>query len=308
MKNIQYIPVLFMPFSRPHYARQVFDVIKKVKPKNLYFYCDKARDGNEVELLNNNIIREYINEVDWECKLQTWFREKNIGAYSSILNAIDWFFESEELGIILEEDCLPSIAFFDFCRQLLPMYKDDLRIWLISGNNFIEGYNPNGYDYIFSSLANQWGWATWKSRWKCINRQGFDINEIIKYKLNHQIYGGSRIGKFADLMYLNKKDADGYWKPVSWDYIFLLSMQCNGGLAIIPARNLVSNIGVTGLNSKKLNKLRHNRSIPSDNKYIIKKHPPFFVSDIKYTTEHLRSIKKSLFRLQMKKIINLIFK
>lgn len=35
--------VLFETFARPQYARQVFDQIKKAKPKKLYFYSNKAR-------------------------------------------------------------------------------------------------------------------------------------------------------------------------------------------------------------------------------------------------------------------------
>ena len=34
---------------------------------------------------------------------------------TAISSAIDWFFEKEESGIILEEDLIPSSSFFLFC-------------------------------------------------------------------------------------------------------------------------------------------------------------------------------------------------
>lgn len=283
MNSIRDIPVLFFPFSRPIYARRVFEIIKKVKPKKFYFYCDKAREGNDEEIKNNNIIRDYVKEVDWDCELKTWFRDKNIGVYTSIMNAIDWFFEHEEMGIILEEDCLPSIAFFDFCRQLLPKYRDDRRVWFISGNNMIEGYNPNGYDYIFSHVSYQWGWACWSDRWRSINRKGFNIDEIINYKLHRQLLADKRISNF-EVKNLNKwKDKSGYWDPQLWDYRFQLSMTCNGGLAIIPRYNLVSNIGVIGYHSSIEHKSIHNIKVLEADDYPIKRHPPFIVADFKYT-------------------------
>ncbi len=213
MNTINEIPVLFFPFSRPQYARQVFEVIKKVKPKNFYFYCDKARDGNEEELKNNNIIRKYIDEIDWDCNLKTWFRDENIGAYNSILNAIDWFFEKEEVGIILEEDCLPSLAFFDFCRQLLPKYKNDTRVWYIGGNNLIEDKFKADYDYYFTPFAYQWGWATWRSRWEKINRTGFDVKTIKKYKLYDQIYAHRKGARNAYAWLEKSMDDNGFFKP-----------------------------------------------------------------------------------------------
>lgn len=287
------IPVLFFPFVRPEYAKQTFDAIKKAQPKRFYFYCDKAREGNQEEINNNNIIRNYINDVDWDCNLKTWFRDENIGVYSSIMNAIDWFFENEEMGIILEEDCLPSLAFFDFCRQLLPKYENDQRVWFISGNNFIRGYNPNAYDYIFSTVIYQWGWATWRDRWYSINRNGFSVSEIIKYKLNRQFYSSSSIAKFSNKQLLRVQNNDGIWKPKSWDYIFQMSMRCNGGFGIIPIHNLVSNIGVLGVNSSTDNKKIHNLKTPKETVYKIEKHPPFIVPDIQYANMFFRKIIKS---------------
>ncbi len=280
--TISDIPVLFFPFSRPQYARQVFDAIKKAQPRKFYFYCDKAREGNEEEIKNNNIIREYINEVDWDCDLKTWFRDENIGVYTSILNAIDWFFDNEEYGIILEEDCLPSMAFFDFCRQLLPKYKDDPRVWFISGNNFVEDFDFKGYDYLFSAISYQWGWATWKSRWEKNNRNGFDIKKMIEEKLFYNVFGSKKIARFENIKWLQSANEKGVLIPVSWDYIFQMTMRTYNGLAIVPRINLTSNIGVIGFNSKKSNKHFHNKKLPEESVFIIQKNPNFVVSNMDY--------------------------
>ena len=43
----------------------------------------------------------------------------------AVSSAIGWFFEQEAEGIILEDDCLPAPAFFNFCDNLLEKYRND---------------------------------------------------------------------------------------------------------------------------------------------------------------------------------------
>ena len=69
--------VLFETFARPQYARQVFDQIKKAKPKKLYFYSNKARVDRPDEVRNNEEIRSWVKEVDWDCEL-TLFSVKSM--------------------------------------------------------------------------------------------------------------------------------------------------------------------------------------------------------------------------------------
>jgi len=126
--------VLFLVFNRLDTTKQVFEAIKKAKPPRLYIAADGARKNidNEDKIVQD--IRNYlISNIDWECEVKTLFREKNLGCKYAVSGAIDWFFENKEMGIILEDDCLPSQSFFWFCEELLNKYKDDKRIFLISG-------------------------------------------------------------------------------------------------------------------------------------------------------------------------------
>ncbi|OGU61906.1 MAG: hypothetical protein A2455_15830 [Ignavibacteria bacterium RIFOXYC2_FULL_35_16] len=303
--------ILFITFARDEYARLTFDQIKKAKPGKLYFYSNKARCEYPEEIKKNGVIRAFINEIDWECDLKIFFREKHADVYTSLWSAIDWLFENEERGIIIEEDCVPSLAFFDFCRQLLPKFETDMRIWLISGDNFFDNYNPNGYDYIFSRYPFQWGWASWRSRWQLIERNNIPWEKIKSYELYRQLFPSKREADF------HIKNEEGIYnfvqKKPAWDFIMGFSAKNNGAFGIVPAINLVSNIGIQGTHNKKLNKLIHNRNTSSLDYYTIRNEPPFVVPDYKYdryffkkfhyksTLLHVRFIKK------MKRILNKIF-
>ncbi len=288
MKHLD-IPVLFITFARPEYARKTFDAIKAVKPKKLYIYSDKARLDNPDEIKKNNEIRKFvIEETDWDCELKTLFREENAGLYKSMLTSIDWIFENETNAIIFEEDIVPSLAFFDFCSQLLPKYESDKRVWYISGMNLFEDFNPNGYDYIFTRRGYYYGFATWKDRWEKVQRTNIPFEKMKNYGI-HNFYGVSR--KKIEFIINNEERAYKFLQSNGpypcWDYAFSFTLTKEGGFGIIPIRNLVANIGVQGDHSTGGNSLVHNRIIKNPNKYKILNHPPFILPDYKYDKHHI---------------------
>jgi hypothetical protein len=131
--------VLFIIFNRPDTTKQVFAKIKVGKPRRFYVAADGPRTDRpgEDELCKQT--RAIINEVDWDCDVKTLFRTTNGGCKEAVSSVITWFFENEEEGIILEDDCLPADSFFRFCDTLLEKYRFDNRIGNISGRNLQHG-------------------------------------------------------------------------------------------------------------------------------------------------------------------------
>jgi hypothetical protein len=65
-----------------------------------------------------NVVRNWVLEnVDWECEVKTFFRDENVGLGLGPANAISWFFDQVEQGIILEDDCLPA-QFLQVLRRI----------------------------------------------------------------------------------------------------------------------------------------------------------------------------------------------
>ena len=134
-------PVLFLIFNRPETTIQVFSAIKKAQPNRLYIAADGPRSEYPDEENHCKIARTIATNVDWDCEVKTLFRDQNLGCRLAVSQAIDWFFEQEPEGIILEDDCLPDQSFFWFCNELLERYRDDTRIMHIGGTNFQFGKN-----------------------------------------------------------------------------------------------------------------------------------------------------------------------
>jgi len=231
--------VLFLVFNRPDTTAQVFEAIRKAKPPRLYVAADGPRANRDGEAERVARVREIATAVDWPCEVKTLFREENLGCKYAVSGGITWFFEQEEQGIVLEDDCLPSQSFFWFCEELLNRYQNDFRIWHISGNNFypktelpIESYTYGG---IFGSI---WGWASWRSRWSEYDVEMTMFEEALEKQLLQSAYGGGStvLSRLRDFWAI-RHGLD------TWDYQWVFCRWINSGMTIIPAVNMVLNLG-----------------------------------------------------------------
>ena len=161
------IPILFIFFNREDIALKAFEMIRSVRPTRLYLSQDGPRiDRGEEEQRKLIRIRKHIIErIDWECTVHQRFMNKNLGCAMGVKTAIDWIFETEKYGIILEDDCVVSKSFFPFMEDILVRYKDDQRIGMVAGTNPIEKYRGRT-SFHFSRFKSCWGWATWARAWK----------------------------------------------------------------------------------------------------------------------------------------------
>lgn len=178
MITTQATPILFLVFNRPDTTERVFKAIRQVKPHKLYVAADGPRPDKEGDASDVQAVRDYVmSNIDWDCHVQTLFRDTNLGCRKAVGEAITWFFEHEEAGIILEDDCFPDPSFFPFCTELLDRYRDAPRIAAITGCCFQpEGFTSDA-SYFFSRYPFIWGWATWSRAWKYYKQ---DLSEYPK--------------------------------------------------------------------------------------------------------------------------------
>lgn len=232
-------PILFLIFNREETALKVFNRIKLLQPSRLYVAADGPRKNNEKDIENCNHTRAIIEQVDWECEVFKLFRDENLGCGKAVSGGINWFFEHEEEGIILEDDCLPDSSFFSFCNTLLDFYRNDERIFHIGGTNFQRGIKRGNASYYFSANVHVWGWATWKRAWKKYDFDVLDVEEFILQRKIEKYFSEKNIRDYWHAIFRNMKQH----KIDTWDYQWLYSVWNNGGLSIIPQVNLISNIG-----------------------------------------------------------------
>ncbi|MCP9820629.1 glycosyltransferase family 2 protein [Synechococcus sp. Cruz-9H2] len=181
-----------------------------------------------------------VGSIDWPCEVKMLYSEMNQGCRVGVNRAISWFFEHVEEGIILEDDCVPHPDFFPYCAELLERYRDDQRIWCISGNNFQDGQWRGDGSYYFGRIPLIWGWASWRRCWQ-------------HYDVDLQRWPALRDSGLLETIFEDPLERQ-FWRdiwehlcsegvPDTWDYQWTLTCLRNGGLTSLPNRNLVSNVG-----------------------------------------------------------------
>jgi len=227
--------VLFLVFNRSDTTKRVFEEIKNAKPPRLYIASDGPRTNKEGESETVAKIRKMlVDGIDWNCEVKTLFRDENLGCGKAVSGAIAWFFNQEESGVILEDDCLPNQSFFNFCENLLDYYKDNKKVMHISGDQFVSNFE-NGASYYFAKIQHVWGWASWADRWKYydFDLKNYDKKNVEKFSSNANVQNYWRM--ILDKM--KKHEID------TWDYQWTFKVIEKDGLCINPSKNLISNIG-----------------------------------------------------------------
>jgi hypothetical protein len=238
--------VLFILFNRPETTQKVFDAIRIAKPSRLYVAADAPRTGIGSDDEKCEAARAVTENIDWPCQVKRIYQDHNLGCSLGPRSAFDSFFTEEKEGVILEDDCVPHPDFFRFAQTMLERFRDNKRIISVNGSNL--GYElTDGNSYSFSRFMNMWGWATWADRantidysltgWRAIEhpvwflyrrlrQHPFDV-DIGWYKYWQQ--------KFD----LTIESESATW----WDWQWIWHQILHQQLSVVPAVNLVSNIG-----------------------------------------------------------------
>lgn len=233
------VAVLFIIYNRLETTQKVFESLAKAKPSKLYIASDGPNSNKFEDEKKVKSVRKFVYEsINWSCDVKTLFQESNIGCALNVKTSIDWFFDNEEYGIIIEDDVFPSHSFYWYCEELLKKYENDYRIGMISGNNHINFNNINE-SYLFSKHKGIWGWATWKRAW---DNMDFDMSWLVSPYKNDII---KNMGH-GYRSYVHWKNAINHIKNQivdTWGWKWYFSLAAYNQLCIFPKYNLVANMG-----------------------------------------------------------------
>ena len=231
--------VLLIVFNRPTETEQVFDAIRQAKPKKLYIAIDAPRINNDQDVKLTNAVKKIVYNIDWECEVKTLEQDTNLGCRYGPVTAIDWFFDNETHGIILEDDCVPALSFFSFCQTLLKHYASNQQVMSITGTN-VSSASKEPPDYFYSNYALMWGWTTWADRWEKYDRNLTTWPEYRRSNLLRNVNAGNVYFKKTWETILDRTSNDEF---DAWDYQWIYTCWLHRGLTIVPNKNLITNIG-----------------------------------------------------------------
>jgi hypothetical protein len=243
-------------FNRPETTARVFEAVRAAKPPKLLLVADGPRVGKIGEKEKCRAARSIVQHVDWPCTVLTSFSDENLGCKLRISTGLDWVFSQVDEAIILEDDCLPHPSFFRFCEEMLARYRDDERVMMIAGTNYLIDKLLIKESYCFSRYYSIWGWASWKRAWS-----KYDINMSEWETLRSQDQLKSLYSEKFMCNYISKMFDSAFENRINtWDIQWFYSCLINNGLCIVPRVNLVSNIGIEGTHSSKVSS-NHNFAV-----------------------------------------------
>jgi hypothetical protein len=234
-------PVAFLIFNRPEPTAAVFARIREARPTKLLLVADGPRADRPGEADRCAAARDVVvKHIDWPCELITNLSETNLGCRRRVSTGLDWVFEQVEEAIVLEDDCLPEPSLFRFFDAMLERYRDDERVMMISGFNPIPGgWKTPAQQYHFSFVGSIWGWASWRRAWRHydVNMRLWeqaDVRDRIK-----DVFADPELyeGRLALYDKVHRGEID------TWDFQWSFVRAIQSGLSVVPATNLVTNIG-----------------------------------------------------------------
>jgi len=263
------VPVVLFLFNRPDLTARVFAAIRKQRPRQLFLVADGPRPDRPGETELCAAARHVARTIDWPCEVKRDFSDINLSCAVRIASGLDWVFSRVEEAIILEDDIEPDGSFFPYCAELLKRYRDRNDVAMISGHNNLGLWKNGSGSYFFARQGSIWGWATWRRAWERfdLTMEGWgdrDVEGFLGDYFPDPEYAAFMAGQFRRFQ---GRLTD------TWDLAWNLSYILHRGLAIVPRKNLVANLGFGGEATHTLNHQAMVQHVPRYSLKIPLEHP-----------------------------------
>ncbi len=235
------IPVLIISFNRPEKTKEAIMNIRKLKPPLIFYSVDGPREGEEDDIRKVEECKKLVEDIDWECEIETLFSENNFGSGQWPIKSINWAIEKVKYLMIIEDDVLISSEFYLAGLDLLQRYEKNNKIFAICASNISKNLGTKyKYDYYFTKYFSGWGWMIWADKWK---KYDFEIKKGNRVKFKSLLKNNNFNVMISIYFYLNLFLISKACLQ-AWDYQVNNLVFRNKYLNIKFTKNLSENTGV----------------------------------------------------------------
>lgn len=230
------IPVVLITFNRPEVTEIILRRVIEANPSRIYFVQDGPRETCESDWELVRQVRSLVQLIPGRIEVITVFSDTNLGLPGRFLTALDEIFSKEERAIIIEDDCLVDLGFFQFAFKCLELYQSDDDVFIVSAHRPVSF--PGNTKAVFDEVTRIWGWATWADRWKAFRESPpVDLEDAaLRKDLLNKVR--SRTWRLMARNLFTKEMASHSWAIGLTTY----SLQA-GLLSVSPPKNAVENLG-----------------------------------------------------------------
>lgn len=230
------IPILIITYNRFDFVLQILEKLHSYNCKNVYLSVDHyQRDIAAFEELE-----QFLIDKKFDYKILKW--QENIGCEHNVMKGTKWFFDHVSAGIILEDDCLPTDAFFEFIKQL---NKPELSSQNISFFSTTFGQTEFYLQPVYLPIF--WGWYTHKDFFNRFYDFLF-AQEVSSLQLR-KLWKSEVPIKTKLIALLNYLSFEPGKKGVSWDSVLFYYQLVKQEKFLMPSVSFIDNLGFGNLNS-----------------------------------------------------------
>ena len=236
------IPVLVLCFARIDTLRQTLDSILTQPHGPIYVSCDGPTPAYELGCIE---VRDYLRELFRLGKIQDLrISDINEGTLIGVSKGIDWFFEHEDVGLIVEDDLVLEPRLLEAVEKS-SSYLIDSHVLSIGLYNRVprEFISDNLKAVRYSRFVISCGWVTTRFEW---NSRVVAFRDVNYWKLFIKMIRA--IGTSSALYHLwfycrqlrqEKQDA----RQCNWDDLWQINCFLKNKVVATFNRNLITNIG-----------------------------------------------------------------
>ncbi len=233
--------VCLFAFNRPDHTRRTLAALAAsplAEATDLIAYLDGPRDDEDVDLVNQ--VADVITAQTGFASIDLRHREENAGLAVSIQDGVTETMQARGRAIVLEDDIVTSPAFLSYMNLALQRYRQENRVWHISGYSEAIAANhdrPGAHLWRFMSC---WGWASWADRWQHFERDPLGLMDSFTAQ---------------DIHRFNLNGAENFWAQVegnargdmkTWAVFWYATIFRHQGLCLAPYHSYAENIGFDG--------------------------------------------------------------
>ena len=231
------LPLLLIAYQRPENLMRILSGLPTFVDEifiSLDYPSVSTLESNARFLEIQNLIEDF--QIEFKGNINLHVRTANVGCSANVVSSCDWFFSHVQFGAILEDDCLPSMEFFELVNGAKKYLESEPEILLVSGHQ-VAPNEISGNTWSLSKFPLIWGWATTAAKWETM--KSLIVSE-------HYLGKNSNISRI-DLRTSSffkagaRRSHKGYMD--AWDAPLAYGMLVNNFKSILPPRNLIRNVG-----------------------------------------------------------------
>ena len=233
------VPVLVTAHRRPDSLSRVLGQLRRSEVSSVAVWIDGPRSSSESDAVHDTrvVAEEFLSGANDHLRAL----DVNLGCRWSVTSAVEWFLSEHPHGVILEDDVLPSSAFFKLAGQSLaagPRF-DEVTLGSITGYNFVPRRRQQRPGQLrASAYFSSWGWGTWATQWEQFR---MDLLPWPTYATALESPTAVTPHARQYLESIHRRISMGAMD--SWAYVALLEQIRLGLRTLVPSESLVENFG-----------------------------------------------------------------